>query len=294
MAPKRLDVARGQAPPRCHGTRRRKPHRRAVVPVAGPCLGAHLRPGSSLSTDAVKLRCRGLGGQTADQEVPLEAVNGDPVLCILDSDRNHPTAELGQTAKAAIRAIDALATETLTHIEPLRARDVENILPLPLVELAARGTHWLSPMLKRGFFARPAVDPALAYIDLGKDQCERRLLDTRDPLTRRYRSTALIQIRQIDPMCATSANACGRLARNQPACDCPWSDLDASCIIVYSVGKTLLRRIIELVDDKHENSDRSVADWLANMLPPNDPAVLDPARLAWSWGLRLRPRVRTV
>lgn len=263
----------------------------------GRAWGARLRPRSPNAEDEIVLRCRGLGGQTARQEIPLAAAEGDPVLCILDSDRNHPSAELGDTARAAIKAVDALPTEHLTHIEPLRARDVENILPLSLVQLAAEGTHWLAPMATRGFFARPGVDETLAYIDLGKDQCERRLLDTPDPTTHRYRSDALTRIRQLDPNCTASSATCPRSSSEGQACGKPWTDLPASCLVVHSVGKRLLPRILDLLEAErssphHSQPMDSVADWLATTLPPDDPAVLTPAHLSWSWGLRIRPRLR--
>ncbi|MCX4243176.1 hypothetical protein [Paraliomyxa miuraensis] len=244
------------------------------------------------------LRCRGLGGNTAQQEVPHEAADGDPVLCILDSDRNHPNAELGGTARGLAKALKAApSVERMLHVEHLRARDVENILPLELVRTAGRGSPWLEPMEKRGFFARPTVDVELSYIDLGKDQCERRLLATEDKKTKNYRTRALARIRQLDHSCTPSAQTCEGERTVAPDCLGKGAGpLPTSCIIVHSVGKPL-RRILEAIDAEDRapqpaRSHPSTAAWLAAMLPPDDPAVLTPARLAWSWGLCSRPRIR--
>lgn len=244
----------------------------------------------------LSLSCRGLGGDTARQEVPEIARNDDPVLCILDSDRNHPAAELGPTARAVSSAMDRLSTDHLTRVEPLPARDIENILPLALVEeVMVPGDPKLRDTSARGFFARPRVDPDLAYIDLGKDQCERRLLDTRDEATREYRVRALAKIRQGDPSILSPAD-CPRLQNDQPPCgpESKWSPAP-ECIVVHSIGKKLPRKIVAALDGPSRRGyPHRTAMWLASMLPADDDAAAlsHLAHLAWSWGLRSRPLPR--
>lgn len=252
--------------------------------------------GTPYSAFALRLRRRGLGGSTAWQEVPNEAAEGDPVLCILDSDRNHPQAQLGGTAKNVSEALRAAPdSQRLLHVEHLQARTVENVIPLELARTAGRGTEWFAPMDRRGFFARPDIDVTLAYLDLGKVQCERRLLDTKDETTMRYREAALARIRALDSSCA-SASKCERLAKGEPECS-PGDVPPSSCIIVHSIGKPL-RRILEVLDAEQRSpeaskSSGSVAAWIASMLPDDDPALLTPARLAWSWGICSPPSIRS-
>lgn len=253
--------------------------------------------GTPHSAYTLSLRRRGLGGGTAWQEVPNEAAEGDPVLCILDSDRDHPQGELGGTARKLDEVLKvAPEKERLLHVEHLRARDVENALPLELVRIAGHGSHWLAPMERRGFFARPELDPVLAYLDVGKVQCERRLLDTRDEPTKCYREVALARIRELDRDCAASASACERVQNGEPQCS-PRDVPPPGCIVVHSIGKPL-RRILEVLDAEQRapeasKSAGSVAAWLASMLPDDDPAVLTPARLVWSWGLCSPPPIRS-
>lgn len=252
---------------------------------------------TSHSAYALRFRRRGLGGSTAWQEVPNESAEGDPVLCILDSDRDHPEAKLGGTAKKLDDALRAEPhVERLLHVEHLQARDVENTIPLELAKMVGGGTEWLAPMVRRGFFARPAVDVALGYIDVGKVQCERQVLDTQDQPTKRYRTAALARIREHDPDCTASASTCERIARGEPTCS-PKEVPPPGCRVIHSVGKPL-GRIVEHLDaeqtaPKASTPSGSVAAWIASMLPPDDPALLTPARLVWSWGLCSPPSIRS-
>lgn len=265
--------------------------------LLGRAWGARLRLHSANAGSEVRLHPRGLGGDTAKQELPNEGASGDPVLCVLDSDRDYPGAPLGGTAGAATKAIGKLPVGHLVHIEPLQARDVENVLPLQLVRGAAGpGAAWLAPMELRGFFARPHTDPLLCYLDVGKVQCERRLLDSpeRSP-TRAYREAALTRIRQLDASTG-SITSCERLTRGQNACGGKtlagkqdW-DIPSSCVVVHSVGKQLLPEVVRLAEEEYRTHD--TARWLEAMLPEQDSVVLDPARLAWSWGLGPLPRIR--
>lgn len=263
----------------------------------GRAWAMRLRPHSRNAANELSVRCRGLGGATAWQEVPHESSDGDPVLCILDSDRAHPAAELGGTARKLDKALRSAAdVQRLLHVEHLRAHELENVLPLELVRTACRDDAWVSPMAKRGFFARSEVDPALAFIDLGRDQCERRLLDTDDPATSDYRAAALAKIRSNDPSCVASAETCELDADAAPKCTGKRT-LPPSCVIVHSVGKPL-RRILDELDAEQKSpaasrAAGSVAAWLDSLLPSDDPTLLTPARLAWSWGLCARPRIRS-
>lgn len=265
--------------------------------LLGQAWGARLRPGSSKAGTEVVLRPRGLGGDTAKQEIPTAGAHGDPVLCILDSDRDHPGGSPGKTARAVAKALGSLKADHLVHVEELRARDVENVLPLDLVEEAGHGSEWLSPMKRRGFFARPEVDPALSYLDLDVMACAHRLLAVTDQATKDYRAAGLSAIRARDEHCPQATTPCARVATGFGPCgsDKPggghdWSNLPETCIVVHSVGKKLLPKVVGIAEKR--TKERGTAHWLADLLPEHDLAVIEPARVAWSWGLGSAPRIR--
>lgn len=262
----------------------------------GRAWGARLRPDSSTAGDELNMECRLLGGGSAEHVIRYDATHGKLVLSIVDSDSDHPRGKLGQTATDAMKAVSDLPPDAApAHVELLMARDVENLLPLPVLEACHGRSNWLAAMAVRGFFARPQVDPDLAFVDLGKEQCERRLLHTEDPTTKAYRETALAKIRTLDPSCTARAATCERPG------DVECTDKKArpphSCVLVHHVGKPL-RDILAMLEAEQKSPSRSaasgsVAAWIASMLPDDDPAVLNPARLAWSWGLRAKPRLRS-
>jgi hypothetical protein len=117
--------------------------------------GVHLRPSCARAGQEVRFNPRGLGGSAAADELARAAENGDPILCILDSDRDCPGASEGSTARRALEWLK-LSSEVMVHVEILDARDIENILPADLVqEVTPRGVGWVAPMVRRGFFACP-------------------------------------------------------------------------------------------------------------------------------------------
>lgn len=262
----------------------------------GRAWGTRLRAGSLVAYDELSLDRRHLGGGAAERVIRHEATHGRLVLAIVDSDRNHPGDGLGKTANDASKALHELPVHAApAHVETLRARDVENMLPLALLEITHRRSNWLADMARRGFFARPTLDPELAFIDLGKEQCERRLLDIGEPALT-YRRAALAKIRDLDPTCTASSATCERTA-DQPECTGK-ATLPKSCVIVHNVSKPLRDILATLTEEQsapsHSAAAGSVAAWLATMLPDDDPAVLAPARLVWSWGLRVPPRLLSI
>lgn len=264
----------------------------------GRVFSARQRPGALGVGAEVSLRPRGFGGSTAEPELREEVLSGTPLLCILDSDRDHPAASPGDTASRALKAEKKLREEgaaPLLHIELLAARDVENLLPHRVVqEIGNTRNPWNAPMLRRGFFADDIPRPELRYIDIGKDQCERRLLDTADPTTLKYRKQALAALRTIDPTCPGGAES------KHPACPgtcgaatgpSKWADMQNDCLHVRSVGKQLLPAVVAHVQAQDAPGKEGSIRWLDARVP-NDPALLGPAALAWSWGLGLPRRVR--
>lgn len=256
-----------------------------------------LRAGSLVADDELSLDPRLLGGGSAERVIRQEGTYGRLMLAIVDSDSNCPEDKLGQTATDALKAVRNLPQDAApAHVEPLMARDVENLLPLPLLEACHGRSNWLATMARRGFFARPQVDPDLAFIDLGNEQCERRLLDTEDPPTKAYRETALAKIRALDPSCTARAATCERPSGDME-CTVKKAKRPHSCVLVHHVGKPL-RDILATLEAEQKSPSRSaasgsVAAWIASMLPPDDPAVLTPARLVWSWGLCSPPLIRS-
>ncbi len=259
------------------------------------------RPDALNAEQEVDVRYRGLGGHTANVEIQQEAAKDDqPVLCVLDSDRDHPLALPGGTAKLVLEYIDEahkIGADPLVHVEILKARDVENLLPLRVVEeVADKGDPWFMPMITRGFFLVDRVDPELCYLDMDKDQCEERLLRTADRAALAYRTRALARLRSLDPSCP-AATSCPKIAAGSGRCgtatgDDKWKDIERACLVVHSVGKKLLPRIVEHIEREDGPGRPGAATWLADRLPA-DPALLEPAELVWSWGLRLPPRVRS-
>lgn len=262
----------------------------------GRAWGVRLRSGSLVADDDLSLDPRLLGGGSAERVIRHEATHGRLVLAIVDSDRDHPGGKLGRTAADALRAVRDLPEDAApAHVEPLRARDVENVLPLALLEVTHGHSNWLEAMARRGFFARTGLDPELAFVDIGKEQCERRLLSCEDPETLAYRMAALAKIRTLDSSCTASAATCERTAE-QPSCTGK-ATLPTSCVIVHNVGKPLRNIVTKLRAEQtsptHSAGSGSVAAWLASMLPDDDAAVSTPASLVWSWGLRAPPRLLT-
>jgi hypothetical protein len=266
----------------------------------GRAFSARKRPGALNAGAEVSLRTRGLGGSTAAPELEEEVLGETPLLCILDSDRDHPRAAPGDTAKRALKAQDHLirrGLDPLVHVELLAARDVENLLPRRVVEeIADPGNPWYRPMLARGFFVDDTPRPELRYIDIGKDQCERRLLDTADESTLQYRNAAIAALRVIDP---TSPG--GTALDPRPSCPrtcgaatgpSKWADMEDNCLLVRSVGKQLLPGVVAHIQAQDAPGKPGSIHWLEERLP-NDPALLEPAALAWSWGLSLPRRVRS-
>jgi hypothetical protein len=259
----------------------------------GRAWGLRLRAGSLVADDELSLDRRLLGGGSAGRVIRHEATLGRLMLSIVDSDSNHPKDELGRTATDASRALHELPEHAApAHVETLQARDLENLLPLALLEITHPHSNWLADMARRGFFARPTLDPDLAFIDIGKEQCERRLLNVGEAALA-YRTAALAKIRHLDPSCTASSATCKRTAE-EPACTGKLT-LPKSCVIVHNVGKPLRDIVATLANEQaapsHSAEAGSVAAWLATMLPDEDPAVLTPARLVWSWGLRSPPRL---
>ena len=258
------------------------------------------KPGALSAENDVYVRCRGLGGSTAKAEISQEAANDDqPVLCILDSDRDHPSAPVGGTARLALEYVDeALKSGAahLVHVEILKARDVENLFPLKVVEsVADKADPWFVPMTQRGFFITDRVDQDLSYIDLNKDQCEERLLSAANQASRDYRERAIAKLRGLDSSCVARAS-CPKILAGSARCgtktgDDKWSDVEKSCLLVHSVGKRLLPKIVERIEREDRPDRQGGAAWLAAQLP-KDPAIVEPAELVWSWGLRLPARVR--
>lgn len=275
---------------------------------------ARRQPRSIAAGQELCWESRGIGGSTGQGEVPESLRQGRLVCCILDSDRNHPAADPGETVRGLQKRLRHLPADVPPHhLEVIDARDIENLLPEGIVTEIGEGTEWLAPMRSRGFFVQPdrAVDPDLAYLDIGKHQCQGRLLDTRDAPTRALRERALTKLAQADgtctlpPACApteTGALACrARVEKSDPKTgktEIGWQDIPSDCRVIMSVGKQLLPAAVAHLDGRAAGpiaaGALSVAAWLASLFPPEDPAIWAPARRVWSWGLRLRPRIPSV
>lgn len=81
-------------------------------------------------------RADGHGGGTP-QTFELLARQGLPVLCIVDSDKDDPTASMGQTAADAVNRHDILrALGKVATVHVLPCRELENLLPAALVTQA--------------------------------------------------------------------------------------------------------------------------------------------------------------
>ncbi len=263
--------------------------------------GRRLMPRSARPLAPLALEIHGAGGSTAAKEVPAQLDAGRPTLCVLDSDRDRPGATAGTTVSHLDRALERRARERGDGDPPARhhtiaARDVENTLPLALAEAVGSGAEWLDPMAARGFFVGPGrpLDPVLAWLDVGKDQCAARLVDVRDPTSGALRQRAVEQLRGIQA-------EVGRCDGAPPSCagrdgDGKWGAVPAGCRLVFSVGKALLPGAVTHLDARAAGGvaeHRATVDWLVSILPGPDEAPEDPSRvaghLAWSWGLRMPP-----
>lgn len=79
----------------------------------------------------VQCRVRGGGGSTTSGH--LSSISGEFFLCIVDSDRRHPTDSIGRTAEDA-QAAFAAASPRLGELYVLPLRAAENLLPYRVVE----------------------------------------------------------------------------------------------------------------------------------------------------------------
>lgn len=278
---------------------------------------ARARPALRAPGADVHLQCRGVGGSTAWQEVPRFVRDGHPTLCVVDSDRRHPDGPVGQTAAKLRKQLDAVwrpseqggsARPPLVHDHCLAARELENLMPSPVLDLIGRNTEWLEPMKARGFFVGPdrAPDPALAYLDIsGKDQCRDRLLNEKaDPAIVAYHTRAIARMQALSAGCpgeACDASSEGCAARKP---DKGYREIPPACRFVYSVGKKVVPKAVSLLDRQPRHrafGGDAPAAWLARQLPPPQDGesadrpmtgpVWSVARLVWSWGLRDRPRI---
>ena len=93
---------------------------------------------------SVILHCerRGGGGQTTAAEfATIQNSKNRLCLCITDSDKRYPGADLGDTAKAVQQVRDA--GQHLCELLHLEVRAIENLLPLAAYkEVAATDPNW--------------------------------------------------------------------------------------------------------------------------------------------------------
>ncbi|MCX6953092.1 MAG: hypothetical protein NTV51_13140 [Verrucomicrobia bacterium] len=68
------------------------------------------------------------GGSATGTVLHLNAASNRPCLCIVDSDRSHPTDELGSTA-TAVQPYKNPALHPLVEVSETNGRDLENLLP---------------------------------------------------------------------------------------------------------------------------------------------------------------------
>ena len=235
---------------------------------------ARLRPASLRAGDEVSLVPQGGGGDTTVRELVAIARQGNPVLAIADSDRDGPSLHKGDTARKLLKEARRLVKSGPAHnhrVALTRARALEHLIPVDIIREAARTSAWVKPMIARGFFARPEVDPALCYLPINKERGEDALLAGASGDALAYRSTAIQRMRSLDATAPT----------------------DATTPLVYNVGK-LPGPAVDLLEKKlKQQSKADVAAWLAARLPDHDLALIEPAQLAWSWGLSIPARIRS-
>lgn len=280
------------------------------------CKAQRLPP---LRPPELSLRPEGWGGSTAAQRLASFLRRDEPVLVVLDSDQDCPTGPMGDTAAGARRELQEAsqtqhatsALEPLAWLEVLRARSLENTLPAELLRRIQPTTTWVEPMIRRGFFAQPALDLRLAYIPLGKAECAARLAPEPPPNPDRhgkhaYRRAALARMGELDSD-APRAPRCERgLGEGRP-CEGKRSDgrpapPDPACEVVCAIGKPL-KGLAAWIDDaaqvQEKLGDQDAPSWLARQLtlPNSDPPSFDPvleglAHQIWSLGLCPPPSIR--
>lgn len=165
------------------------------------------------------------GGATICDVINSHIANTEGLaLCLLDSDKNHPDDSLGQTAQ---RVLDQVALDDYTKIINLNVREVENIIPIDVIE---RVRHQKSQktkikqyksLLEHDF----SVANPMMFIDLKKglkicsqreDFCEK---------TGKYWRTILTTV------------------GNNRECNCV-KIKDCTCIFIDGFGSSLLRDVV--------------------------------------------------
>lgn len=256
-----------------------------------------LLPHSGRAGLEVRLAPRGLGGSTAAVELKRAALGSSPLLCVLDSDLDVPgtAPRKKSTAGKALEAHAKLPVDGApVAVDVLDARDLENLLPLGLLEqIAEREEEWLEPMRTRGFFTRPEseLSPAHRYTDIGERQCRPRLLHGATGAVRAQREALLADLATRDPN-VHHIGTCQADAEHAPcggwsAAKAAWGAVPDECVLVHAVGKKVLRRAADWLNA----NPRDAASRLHAWLPRTDEALLAPARRCWSWGLALPPGI---
>lgn len=247
-----------------------------------------------LPDGAIRLDVEGLGGSTAGAFAEGHLKARRSLLVIVDSDRSHPAASLGQTARDAEKHWDncwvtSAPPRTPFRVEVLPAHAAENLLPAALVERVAgeRGApdkDVVQLNVASGFFCRPeGVDPHLRYLHISaKDSCPHRLLAVADAGAASYRKAAVDRIAAARRESGLAADPTTR----QPSCaiDCSTEPPPtADCVWVRSVGKKLLPAVAACAETIIKNEG---AHALANHLPFGRDNEWDAlAQLIATWGL---------
>lgn len=271
----------------------------------GRAHAASIQASTSATTQQLRFRARGGGDSTTAGALTREANGPQPVLCVVDTDRDHPTAPLGGTARAARKAANVVIRNnhlSPAHVEELPARNVENLLPASLAgTVFANAVGWLGPTVLRGLLTTTSIEPKVAFLNLGRSQCEHLLRICVVAKTKQYRSDAIAFIRQKDPK-APNVDACLTHSQASPGRCCDLKDKDnkpvvpQSCALIQGIGKPMKAVVAilngELAKPMHSRGTPSVAHWLASQLP-TDAASVGLRRRIWSWGLATAPRIRS-
>jgi hypothetical protein len=259
----------------------------------GRALSARVREAGTNAGDEVALSTGGGGGSTTETVYAQQIRQGSPTLCVVDTDKTHPSGQYGDTATAVCeihRELRASPDNPPHAVEVLEAYTVENVVPTELVKQACAGDNWVEPMTRRGFFLqqvsassgsvpRAHVEPALKYVKPAEASAK-RLRDSAgiDAALCLYREAAIRFIRERDP---------DALAEDDK-------------VFVLGVGK-LPQRLVAKLEEFRDHRKRpgkfpSAAHWLCSQLLSSPDTFVEEwehiARAVWSWGLRFPPKIR--
>jgi len=201
----------------------------------------------------IYIRCepRGGGGQTTATEYEsIQNRKNRLCLCIADSDRGTPCANIGGTAREVERRDDV--NQPLCELVILNVREIENIIPTSMYKEAATGdVNWMKGVSFLERLESSKEPDARKYLDIKKGLKLGDILHVSpdSPVSKYW--LRVLKILKISDKCWAN-EAC----TDKKSC---------TCIVAHSLGSKILDAVIKVIQQK---SGDEVAGMVCELLKP--------------------------